>query len=385
LMVFKETVLPPSETFILAQMRLLKRYSPILVGLEPARKSLEKPSIPLLLSERTGPLADLRSKLYRRIAWAPIFHSRVRALGANLIHAHFASGGKALVPLKRRLGIPMIVTLHGGTDVPVDAANHGTYRRVAEEADLIICVSGFIRERALKAGYPAEKLRVHYIGIDLSFFQAPQLSTNSSNILFVGRLVEKKGCEDLLRAMKTVQAKCKEARLDVIGDGPLRSNLEALSRELNINVRFLGLQPADSVRSHLADSRVFCMPSFSTADGDTEGLPMVIVEAQAMGVPVVSTFHAGGPEAVLHERTGLLCPERDIEALADALVRVLREDRLHASFREKGLKNVAERFDLAKQTAKLEELYDFARTFKNSHSSARENPRDLASVYQPNQ
>jgi colanic acid/amylovoran biosynthesis glycosyltransferase len=98
---------------------------------------------------------------------------------------------------------------------------------------------------------------------------------------------------------------------------------------------------------------------------------MVIVEAQAMGVPVVTTFHAGGPEAVLHERTGLLCPERDIESLADAIIRILRDNRLHASFREEGMKNVAERFDLAQQTAKLEELYDAARALKNGYSLSR--------------
>ena len=360
-LVFKETILPPSETFIIAQMRSLRRYTPSFVGLEPTPRSLPLDSTPLLLSSQPTKIADFRSKIYRRIGIAPLFHERVKALHVDLIHAHFACGGQTILPLRRKLKVPLVVSLHGGSDVPVDTTHRGIYRDVASEADLFICVSDFMRNEAIKAGYPPEKLLLHYIGIDLTFFSPQPEPVNDRNILFIGRLVERKGCEYALRAVKLLEHDCPEAHLTVIGDGPLRTQLELLARELGVNATFLGVQTPEAVREHLRRARVFCLPSVLTSDGDSEGLGMVFAEAQAMGVPVVSTFHGGIPEVVRHEETGLLCPERNSDALAEALERLINDSELHATFRKEGVRHISERFDLEHQTAKLEEIYDSAR------------------------
>src|ERR1035441_8947340 len=116
-LVFKETILPPSETFIIAQMRSLRRYTPSFVGLEPTPRSLPLDSTPLLLSSQPTKIADFRSKIYRRIGIAPLFHERVKALHVDLIHAHFACGGQTILPLRRKLKVPLVVSLHGGSYV----------------------------------------------------------------------------------------------------------------------------------------------------------------------------------------------------------------------------------------------------------------------------
>ena len=355
-LVFKETLLPASETFILAQMGALRDYEPILAGLERARPSLPLPHTPLLLSAQGPSISDARAKLYRRTGTAPFFHARAKRSRPDLIHAHFASGGRTALPLARALGVPLVVTLHG-KDVTVHTQAPDRYRRLAEEASILICVSDFIRDRAIHAGFPADKLRVHYIGIDRRIFSPARSSSNAEGVLFVGRLVEKKGCEYLIRAMELVQKKHPECALTIIGDGPLRASLEALASQLNVRCRFLGTQFEAAVQQALRETRIFCVPSVTAADGDSEGLGMVFAEAQATGVPIVSTMHGGIPEIVVDSVTGFLTPERDHRALADRLSFLVANDAVWEQFRNAALRHIEQQFDLITQTALLETIY----------------------------
>jgi colanic acid/amylovoran biosynthesis glycosyltransferase len=356
-LIFKETLLPPSETFILAQMGALRRFCPHLVGLEPMSGGLPFDQQPLLLSCRASRAADFRAKLYRRTAFAPFFHQRVRELKPDLIHAHFASGGKTLLPLHKLLQLRLVVTLHGGSDVPIQKPRMGIYRELAERADLFLCVSEFIRKQAIDAGYPPEKLLVHYIGIDRSVFYLQPDAISADSVLFVGRLVEMKGCEYLLRAMQTVQARRPSTELTVVGDGPLRPQLERLAMELRVRCKFLGVQSTTTIRELLQKSRLLSLPSVTTSDGHVEGLGIVLVEAQAMGVPVVSTLHAGIPEAVADGVTGTLVPERDSERLSFAILRLLEDRDLWQRYHVATQAHIDRNFDLGKQTALLEDIY----------------------------
>jgi colanic acid/amylovoran biosynthesis glycosyltransferase len=356
ILIFKETVLPRSETFILAQMQALRNVSARLIGLEEVPSGLPLPSKPILLSRAPGGAAALRAKIYRRSGIAPLFHAKARRETPALLHAHFASGGLTAIPLARSLGVPLLVTLHG-SDVTVNWASAESMRRLGREAALFLCVSRFIRERAIAVGLPEEKLRVHYIGVDLGQFQAPRTDATGAGVLFVGRLVEKKGCVYLLRAMASVQQTYPDCLLTVIGDGPLRGSLESQARELGVTCRFLGAQPPAIVREHLQQTRIFCAPSVTATDGDSEGLGMVFAEAQAMGIPVVSSLHGGIPEVVVHGRTGLLVNERDHEALAAAIVSLSGDASFWKQFRHNARAHIEHSFDLAKQTAELETIY----------------------------
>jgi len=354
LLIFKETLLPPSETFVLAQMNSLRTFTPLLTGLERMACSLPLVDDPLMLSPAAGHAAAMRAKLYRRTGVAPRFHSRARQFGPNLIHAHFASGGQTAIPLARALGVPLVVTLHGA-DVTIRGAS-ARYKPVIEAAARFICVSDYIRHRALQAGFPAEKLVLHYIGIDRALY-APVAARPETGVIFVGRLVEKKGCKYLLRAMRIVQRTHPECALTVIGDGAMRNELEELARFLNLNCSFLGTQASSVVRQRMSQSRVVCVPSVTAANGDSEGLPTVLAEAQAMGLPVVSTMHAGIPEMVDSGATGFLLPERDYKGMAEALLTLLADDGLWDRFHRASIDRIARQFDLAKQTEILEEIY----------------------------
>jgi glycosyltransferase involved in cell wall biosynthesis len=164
-LVFKENLLPASETFILAQMNALTEYEPVLAGLERTHPSLPLPQKPILLSSQPPSISDVRAKLYRRTGAAPLFHFKAKRSRPDLVHAHFASGGRTALPLARALQVPLLVTLHG-SDITVHDREPDRYQRLAEDASLFICVSKFIRDRALEAGFPPHKLLVHYIGID---------------------------------------------------------------------------------------------------------------------------------------------------------------------------------------------------------------------------
>jgi glycosyltransferase involved in cell wall biosynthesis len=148
----------------------------------------------------------------------------------------------------------------------------------------------------------------------------------------------------------------------VIGDGPLRTSLETFAKESKIRCQFRGIQPAAVIHEALQKAKVFCVPSVTAADGDSEGLGIVFAEAQAMGVPVVSTSHGGIPEIVLNSVTGLLVPERDSQALADALSLLLADEDLWQRFHHAARQHIEQHFDLKTQTAMLENIYNQAVT-----------------------
>jgi glycosyltransferase involved in cell wall biosynthesis len=369
--IFREHLLPVSETFIAAQAAALRDYDPVFVGLVAAARSLPFDGQKALLKNEPGTWAKCRAEAYRRYPYAPRFHSSVKRFRPDLIHAHFAMDGTSALGLQDHLNVPSIVTLHG-YDVTTRAdewkRRMGGRRYLARLPKLFrgtsrfLCVSNAIRQRAIGAGFPEAKLVVHYIGVDCARFTA--LEPNQRDralIVFVGRLTEVKGCEYLLRAMALLGHQAginAPARLVVIGDGPLRGELEALSCQLRLNVQFLGAQPSEVVRQWIGKARILCNPSVTSAEGNAEGFGMVFAEAQAMGTPVVSSLSGGIPEAVCDGKTGLLAPERDVTMLATHLHRFLTDDAFWQSCSIRATAWVRQRFDLYKQTRQLENIYE---------------------------
>jgi colanic acid/amylovoran biosynthesis glycosyltransferase len=369
--IFREELLPISETFIAAQAAALKNYNPVFVGLVAAARSLPLDGRQALLKDSPGTLARYRAKAYRQYPYAPIFHRTVKRFRPDLIHAHFSLDGTSALGLQDYLNVPSIVTLHGydvTTRMDVWKREMGGRRYLARLPKLFhrtsrfLCVSNAIRQRAISAGFPEAKLVVHYIGVDCARFTA--LEPNQRDralIVFVGRLVEVKGCEYLLRAMALLgpqEGMNAPPGLVVIGDGPLRGELEALSRRLKLNAQFLGAQPSEVVRQWIGRARILCNPSVTSAEGNAEGFGMVFAEAQAMGTPVVSSLYGGIPEAVCDGKTGLLAPERDVTMLAKHLHRFLTDDAFWQSCSVRATAWVRQRFDLHKQTRLLENIYE---------------------------
>jgi glycosyltransferase involved in cell wall biosynthesis len=157
--------------------------------------------------------------------------------------------------------------------------------------------------------------------------------------------------------MKAVQSILPEAELVVIGDGDQRRQLETEAQQSLLNYRFLGAQPPSVVKEWMRKARVFCVPSVTAPDGDAEGFGIVFAEAQACGLPVVSFATGGIAEAVAHGETGFLAPEGNWADLADYILLLLQSNETWERFSRAGRKRVEEHFDLRKQTAKLETIY----------------------------
>lgn len=368
-LVFAERMLPSTQTFIPLQVNELRRYTAQYVGLIPADRNLKLPHEPILLSDKRTRSARCRREAYRWLGVAPRFHASLQQVGSKLIHAHFAEGASPALFLSNRLDLPLVLHLRGGAEMISDAdlRRHlfqmpflAYRRRVWQRASLFLCSSNYLREKAIRAGFPEEKVRVQYTGMNTSAFTPtlPVAEKDPNLVIYVGRLVPYKGCDYLLRAMQLVQKHRPEARLVVIGDGTFRTALEQLNGELGVGATFLGELPQPSIRPWLEQARVFCGPSVTHEDGMREAFGNVFSESQSMGVPVVSFHHGGIPETMREGITGLLAPERDVEQLAAHLRRYLEDDGFWAQSREEGMRWVREQFDVHTQTAKLEAIYD---------------------------
>jgi glycosyltransferase involved in cell wall biosynthesis len=296
----------------------------------------------------------------------------VRAIeerGVSVLHAHFGVEGVYIAPTARALGVPLVTTLHG-FDVTIGKRqllasrkpswiNYVTWRdSLFEGGAAFVCVSEYIRRRALEWGYPAGRTTVLPIGVDTDLIK-PVPVGEAPRIVHVARLVEVKGTADLLRAFAVVRRRLPAAELVIIGDGPLRARLGALADELGVAgaVRFLGARPHPEVLAQIAASSVLCLPSATAPNDAQEGLGMVLLEAAATGRPVVGTDHGGIPEAVVDGVTGYLVPERDPEALAERLHALIADPDLGERLGAAGRAMVERRYDLRTQTARLESLY----------------------------
>ena len=339
---------------------------------------------PLLLTRtRTAPidlgyyaLSERRAGTLRAAAFAithlPLFFgSDARLQELNLLHAHFGPDGVSVMPLARRLRIPLIVTFHGG-DCTI--ARHSLWlsgklynyhfllreEKLKKEAALFLAVSGFLHRRLLDKGYPDRKVRTHYIGVDTEEFKPAEHACDEPYILCVGRHVAKKGIDVLLRAFSRLTKRHQALSLLQVGSGPLTGTLKILAHTLGIEakVRFLGAQPHDRIVELMRGARVFALPSQEARNGDSEALGIVFNEASACGIPVVATRHGGIPEAVRDGETGLLVAERDDAALAEKLEELLSDAALARRMGRRGREYVCEVFDLRKQTRVLERIYD---------------------------
>jgi colanic acid/amylovoran biosynthesis glycosyltransferase len=366
-LVYRDRLLPASETFVRAQASMLRQFDATYVGSRAVAGGLALSNGRLLVSSQPG-FRGLPARLAFKL-WgvAPRLYRTARALRPALIHAHFGTDGALALPLARALDVPLVVTFHGydatiqDRHVPWSHLTHQLFLRrrktLQREAALFIAVSGFVRQRLLDQGFPGDKTVVHYIGIDTEFFQPDGNVAREPVVLFVGRLVEKKGCEHLLHAMRRVQETHPQANVVVIGDGPLRPRLEELAARVVPRCTFLGSRPPEAVRDWMNRARVFCTPSVTARSGDAEGFGLVFAEAQAMGLPVVSFRSGGVPEAVEDGRTGFLVAEKDDLALADSIARLLSDRSTWERFSVAGQARVRTLFDLRAQTAQLEKLY----------------------------
>ena len=301
---------------------------------------------------------------------SPRLQRELDDFGPDLCHAHFGVDGVYALPFARRMNRPLVVSVYGYDAsrlprfqlLPVSWLNYWLhFGGLVRGTTRFLAYTRFLAGKLEERGVPSEKITVHYPGIPTERY-AVELPAGERppNVLFVGRFVEKKGLPDLVRAFARVAPEEPEARLVLVGDGPLRPDLERLVRSLALATRvdFPGFVSQDELRGRFEQAAVFCHPSVTPASGETEGLPFSILEAQAAGLPVVATRHAGLSEGVADGQTGVLVAERDVGGLAGALRSLLGDRERRETMSRAAARLAKEKFDLRRQTVRLESLYD---------------------------
>jgi colanic acid/amylovoran biosynthesis glycosyltransferase len=316
-----------------------------------------------VLEEEESTFALRDTKRFRSLWQAGQIARAVRERGITHLHAHFATEATAMAQLAAaQVGVGYSFTAHA-KDIFHESVDMPRLQRFARDAAGIVTVSDF-NVNYLNTVLDGDACPIHriYNGLDLAAFPLAEGNREPGLIVAVGRLVEKKGFDDLLRACAIMTKTGRDYRCVIIGDGEHREALEGQLAELDLGdrVELLGPRPRDEVMMMVSRASVMAAPCVVGEDGNRDGLPTVLLEAMALGTPCVSTPVTGIPEVVRHAETGLLVPERDPAALAGALGRVLDDRELGRAFAQ-GARALMERlFDLHRNTADIRSVFEAA-------------------------
>ena len=282
----------------------------------------------------------------------------------DTIVTHFGPNGNAWLWLKDWTRAKYACAFYG-YDVSSYVRKHGSavYRELFRRGDLFLALSQCMADQLAVLGCDRGRIVIHPLGVNVQRF-IPRHATVGTDqpirVLTVARLVEKKGLPDAIEAVRRVMQQGLAVEYTIVGTGPLEEQLKTLIREREVerSVRLAGPRTSDEVATLMAATDLFLLPSVTAAEGDQEGTPPCLLEAQACGIPVLSTRHSGIPEIVVDGRSGFLVPERDVEALADRLARLIQHPELRRQFGAYGRRFVEDRHDISQLSRRLAHLFE---------------------------
>ena len=348
---------PPNDTHfqdLLAGVRAPVRYVPEATRADGFWVALQEAGEVLPCAWST--LADARGELAEDVYQAVLLAMEVRRRGLDHLHAHFATVAVTVARLAARLaGVPYTFTAHA-KDIFHQAVQPADLRRKMEDAAAVVTVSDFNLEYLRRTyGSSARSVQRLYNGLDLERFPFREPRHRPPRVVAVGRLVEKKGFDVLLEAAARLAARGVGFNLELIGTGELERQLRQRVDELGLGacVRLLGPRPQAEIARAVAEAAAFAAPCVVGNDGDRDGLPTTLLEAMALGTPCVSTDVTGIPEVVRQGETGLLVPQKDPVALADALQRLLTDGSLRVELALQARRQIEREFDARVNSAWL--------------------------------
>jgi colanic acid/amylovoran biosynthesis glycosyltransferase len=356
----------PDEPFahaFVGELRAPVVYLPHRPLREPVR--VARALVRVLRSDRRGWLAAARISLWpprlkgwRRLLQATVLRDELQRAAIDHAHAHFASTAGRLANLAWRMGGPTYSVTAHAKDIYHRDVRLDRLRDKLSSAAFVATVSEANRDYldSILAG----RARLHVVpnAVDLTrIARSRRRRPEPGRVLAVARLIEKKGLEDLVVACGLLLRRGVRARLEVVGDGPLRAALEEQAVRSGAAVTFHGALPQEEVLALYGIAAVFCLPCVVASTGDRDGLPSSVLEAMALGVPVVTTPVNGLREIVVDGQTGLVVPERDPPAIADALERLLTDRRLAERLAAGGRILVEKRYSLERSVSALRALF----------------------------
>nr|WP_281374437.1 glycosyltransferase [Novosphingobium fluoreni] len=304
------------------------------------------------------------TRLLFRLGYAQQMDAILRKVRPDVIHAHYLTNAAFLLPYARRHRIPLVVTVHG-YDATRRLKLFSSYdrilamrrRAISRHAAAILPVSNYLCDIVRQHGLTGSNVCTHYLGIPLPDTPLVDVNANPQRIVFAGRLVEKKGIDRVIEAFGLIRDRFPMAELHVVGGGPLTPMVEAARDRIGGIVAY-GAQPHASLVEIMRSGQIFTMPSREAANGDSEGLGLTLIEAQAAGLPVVTSKQTGTRETCVDGQTGLLVEPNDVRGLAEAFATLLADSGRRALMGRAARLWVEQRFDITRQTAALEILYD---------------------------
>ena len=367
------TYLPLSETFIWQYLHSFENIYPVVIA--ESLQNLDQFSLPSgKLCPIYGPrlkTLQLIVKWYRRYSYQPVgymsgFIAKRIMLGENvrMIHAHFGTIGCNCLPVSLSLKIPLITNFYG-FDLSVKELidrKRRAYKRLFKEGACFLVEGPSMRDKLIALGCPEGKIRIQRIAIDLEQYRFKVRSWDvkrNIHLLFVGRFVEKKGLEYALCALAKVKRKY-PFQLRIIGGGELEEKLHLLVSDLGLTnqIVWLGMQPHRKVIEELKKCDILIQPSVTARSGDSEGgAPTIILEAQACGVPIISSFHADIPYITLSGQSAFLSPEREVDSLADNIRYLFDNSETWGLVGKSGREHVEKHHDVRKEVKFLEKIY----------------------------
>ena len=295
----------------------------------------------------------LADKALGRLPWASGWFFRNHAIrryfrnyGIQAVLAEYGPTGVALGPFCHEAGVPLIVHFHGfdayRNDILITEGYQDKYQNMFGNAAALIAVSDDMRRQLIDIGAPAEKIYVNSCGVDVDVFEQIDASSMPVHFVSVGRFVDKKAHYLTILAFKKVLEQIPEATLTVLGDGPLLETCKRIVAGLCIgdNVFLPGSVTHQDVRNKLRKAGAFVLHSVCSYSNDSEGTPVAVLEASSMGLPVVSTRHAGIKDAVTDNETGFLVDEGDIEGMSEKMLILARDPNLRRTMGIAGRKKM---------------------------------------------
>lgn len=281
----------------------------------------------------------------------------------DLLHIQWGELGEELLG-NLNFPFPVFVSFHSFRTPNLWVSVKKTYESVFRKADLILPITNYVKEGLIKKGCPSKKIKIHHMGVDALKFCPPpsKVIHKDVRILSVGSFIEKKGFHEALEALNYLgKSGVVNFHYYLVGDGILKSRFEELIQKYSLKdkVTFLGKMIEDKLIEEYQKADILIHPSLLTTGGEDEGLPVVLMEASACGLPIISTFHAGIPELVINNESGFLAPEHQPKELAEHLKKLIANPKLCKKMGLWGREIVKKEFNVDKLNQKMMGLYNF--------------------------
>jgi len=361
-------------SWIYTQISHLKKYQPLVI-------TTRKRNLDIFPVKKIYSLSDLHGlnrffqRQYAKLTnfYYPFFFKVLKENQVSLLHSHFGNRGYFDLALKQKLKIPQVTTFYGHdvSMLPQEERWRKRFEVLFKQCDLLLAEGNYMKKSLLELGCPDSKVRIQHLGVDLEKIPFIPRKLNVSEkikILIAGTFREKKGITYALEAFAKLAPQYQNIEVTLIGDAG-RSQREVNYKKEIINiintrnivdrVKYLGFLPYPAFIEEAKNNHIFLSPSIHPSDGETEGgAPVALIEMSAYGMPIISTFHCDIPEVVIDGESGFLVPEKDTNGLAERLEHLINHLELWDSMGKAGRKHIEEEFNITKQVAKLETLYD---------------------------